>query len=119
MTLAVPAGLVLENVTTTGNPSPRDTPPGVDFPVGFLDYAISNLPIGASTVATVYLEPGHNGQGPERHRGKGSTFWLRPQGLGLTSLRSIQPPAFVSRSTSCGAPLSSIVSQRAVLFGPG
>jgi uncharacterized repeat protein (TIGR01451 family) len=38
VTLVSPDGTEFDDVRTTGNPSPRDTPPGVTFPLGFLSF---------------------------------------------------------------------------------
>lgn len=56
VTLEAPAGVVLENVRATGNPSPDDTPAGVEFPIGFLDFQLAALVPGASSTITLYLE---------------------------------------------------------------
>lgn len=58
VTLAAPAGMTLVGVTTTGNPSPNDSPQGVNFPVGFFDYVIEGVGVGGSAVVNVYPESG-------------------------------------------------------------
>lgn len=56
VTLEAPADVVLENVQATGNPSPDDTPAGVEFPIGFLDFQLAALVPGASSTITLFVE---------------------------------------------------------------
>jgi len=44
--------------TEEGNPSPADTPPGVDFPLGFLGFDITGLVPGQSTILTLEIPQG-------------------------------------------------------------
>lgn len=56
LTLAAPDGRVLSRVCAAGNPSPDDTPPGAQFPLGFVAFALAN---GTSTTTvTLFVESG-------------------------------------------------------------
>jgi len=58
VTLAAPEQTRLVDVEAMDNPSPDDAPHGVDFPVGFLDFRVADVEVGASVTVTVHLEPG-------------------------------------------------------------
>ena len=58
ITLTSPTGTALANVTAINNPSPTDTPSGVQFPVGFVDFNIHGLAVGGSTTLTLTLPAG-------------------------------------------------------------
>ena len=48
----------LSDVASVGNPSPSDTPAGVQWPLGFLDFKVTGIPPGGSTIVTIYLPIG-------------------------------------------------------------
>jgi hypothetical protein len=48
----------LSDVTSVGNPSPSDTPAGVQWPIGFLDFNVTGIPPGGSTIVTIHLPSG-------------------------------------------------------------
>jgi hypothetical protein len=56
ITLAVPSGETLSNTQTNDNPSPSDSPSGVNFPYGFIEFTINNVTVGGATTATLYLD---------------------------------------------------------------
>jgi parallel beta-helix repeat protein len=58
VTLVSPEGTEVQNVTAGGNPSPDDAPPGVEFPVGFFDFAVSGMGVGGSATVTILLPAG-------------------------------------------------------------
>ncbi|MFQ5502255.1 MAG: putative metal-binding motif-containing protein, partial [Phycisphaerae bacterium] len=60
LTVAVPAGMTLANVSSPANPSPATAPAGVTFPLGFLDFEIGNLPPDGTVDVqiTAHLPPG-------------------------------------------------------------
>ena len=58
VTLASPNDTLLANVSAIENPSPSDTPVGVDFPIGFFDFKVRNVTSGGATTVTFYLPPG-------------------------------------------------------------
>jgi hypothetical protein len=58
ITLVSPAGTQLADVTTIDNPSPGDTPPDVDFPVGFVSFNVQGIAPGGATTATLLLPLG-------------------------------------------------------------
>jgi ELWxxDGT repeat protein len=55
VTLASPTGTVLTDVTAVQNPSPNDTPAGVVFPVGHLEFKVEQITAGGATTVTLYL----------------------------------------------------------------
>jgi hypothetical protein len=58
LTLVSPAGTQLVDVTTTANPSPGDTPVGVEFPVGFVTFDVQGVVPGGAATVTLLLPPG-------------------------------------------------------------
>jgi hypothetical protein len=46
----------LSDTQTNDNPSPSDSPSGVDFPYGFIEFTINNVTPGGATSATLYLD---------------------------------------------------------------
>lgn len=48
LTVVVPEGLTLANVTASDNPSPSDAPADVKFPMGFVSFEVRGLQPGAS-----------------------------------------------------------------------
>ena len=58
VTLVSAEGTEIQNTTAGGNPSPADTPTGVEFPVGFFDFALSGMGVGGSTTVTIILPAG-------------------------------------------------------------
>ena len=50
----------LSNVQAKDNPSPGDSPPGVDFPYGFFEFTVNGVTPGGSTTVTIYLPAGAN-----------------------------------------------------------
>ena len=56
VTLEAPAGTMLENVRTSGDPSPGDRPSGFVFPIGFLDFQLVLPSPGASATVSLFLE---------------------------------------------------------------
>jgi hypothetical protein len=60
VTLAVPGGQTVSDAQVKDNPSPPDTPAGVEFPYGFFEFTVNNVPVGGATTATLYLDT----QGP-------------------------------------------------------
>jgi uncharacterized repeat protein (TIGR01451 family) len=58
VTLASPDGTSLSNVQAGGSPSPGNSPPGVDFPYGFFEFAVNGLTPGGATTVTLYLPAG-------------------------------------------------------------
>jgi uncharacterized delta-60 repeat protein len=54
LTLVSPPGTTLFDVAAVSNPSPTDSPAGVDFPLGFLEFTVKGLlPGGAATVELI------------------------------------------------------------------
>ncbi len=58
VTLAGPTGTTLENVTPTGPPDFTTLPAGYVFPIGFLNFGITNLPANGSMILTNFLHLG-------------------------------------------------------------
>jgi hypothetical protein len=58
MILESPEGTCLESVEPVENPSPINTPDGVEFPYGFVRFAVTDIEPGESIVVTLTLEPG-------------------------------------------------------------
>jgi CSLREA domain-containing protein len=58
LSLAVPQGHVLANVQSVPNPSPRDTPFGATFPLGFLRVDVQVPTAGDATIVTITIPPG-------------------------------------------------------------
>lgn len=54
-TLVSPAGTTLVDVSASGNPSPADSIPGVEFPFGFFAFTISGVVPGQSSSVTLLL----------------------------------------------------------------
>lgn len=54
-TLSVPLGLTLANVAAVPNPSPGDTPAGVQFPLGFFSFSVTGLSSGGCSTVTLDL----------------------------------------------------------------
>ncbi len=55
VTLIVPEGVDLSEVTVTSNPSPADTPEDAEFPFGFFDFSIDDLTPGDAVTVTLIL----------------------------------------------------------------
>src|SRR5262249_26838516 len=60
VTLQSPDDTDLVGVTATPNPSPADAPAGVAFPIGFLDFTVDGLTLGAPSTVVIYLPSGQN-----------------------------------------------------------
>jgi hypothetical protein len=58
VTLACPHTAFLSDAAAVGNPSPGDSPPGMQFPYGFFSFMIHDVDPGGSTTMTLYL-PSH------------------------------------------------------------
>lgn len=61
MTLVAPSGVNLEAVILLPNPSPANTPEGLSFPLGFIQFRLTNLPaagVTADVLAILNLAPG-------------------------------------------------------------
>jgi len=58
VTIASPTGESLANVTAISNPSPTDSPQGINFPIGFLKYEVHGVSPGSATIVTLFLPPG-------------------------------------------------------------
>ncbi|MFH2066760.1 MAG: putative metal-binding motif-containing protein [Pseudomonadota bacterium] len=54
------SGTTLSNCQAKGNPSPGDTPLGIDFPYGLFGFTISGVTPGGSTTMTITLPAGAN-----------------------------------------------------------
>jgi hypothetical protein len=50
--------ILFEDVNAIDNPSPGDSPPYTEFPIGFFEFTVSNIPAGGSTTVTILLPPG-------------------------------------------------------------
>jgi hypothetical protein len=48
----------LLDVSAIENPSPADAPVGVNFPIGFMDFQVSDLPPGSATILTILTHSG-------------------------------------------------------------
>jgi hypothetical protein len=55
VTLSALPGIVLENVTPTGPPDFASLPAGCVFPIGFLSFGITNLPVSGAVILTNFL----------------------------------------------------------------
>jgi len=53
------------------NPSPEDTPDGIDFPYGFFNFTVEDVEIGETTTVTIYLP---DGAAPDTYYKYGSTL---------------------------------------------
>jgi uncharacterized delta-60 repeat protein len=58
VTLASPDGTVLSEVAAIANPSPDDSPEGVEFPIGHFEFAVEGLAAGAATTVVIHLPQG-------------------------------------------------------------
>jgi ELWxxDGT repeat protein len=58
VTLESPGGTKLIDVAATKNPSPTNVPPGVSFPIGFLEYEVANVVPGGATTVTITVPTG-------------------------------------------------------------
>jgi Ca2+-binding RTX toxin-like protein len=58
VTFAAPQGQPSANVQAISNPDPATVPPNVDFPLGFFDFNIPQVPLGSSTTLTLFLPQG-------------------------------------------------------------
>jgi hypothetical protein len=52
------SGTTLADVNATGNPSPNDSPPEAEFPIGFFEFVIKDLAPGGHTSVTLLLPSG-------------------------------------------------------------
>ena len=64
-TLASPTGTIIQNVQPVDNPSPINTPEGIEFPFGFVNFIITGSPPGEPVTLHLYL---HESSSP-------STYW--------------------------------------------
>jgi len=55
--LSSPDETSLADVQAIENPSPDDSPSGVEFPIGFLDFTVQRIEPGDSTTVTIFLPP--------------------------------------------------------------
>jgi hypothetical protein len=55
LTIASPPGTELVDVAASGNPSPDDTPPGAEFPAGFVTFAVHGLAPGAAVAVQIIV----------------------------------------------------------------
>lgn len=56
ITLATPSdGSIIKNVQPADNPSPADTPVGIEFPFGFVNFTITGIASGGAASARLYL----------------------------------------------------------------
>jgi hypothetical protein len=58
VTLAVPEGIILADVSNGVEPALLPALSGIGFPLGFLDHQLAGLTPGGATTVTVYLEDG-------------------------------------------------------------
>ncbi|MBI3922624.1 MAG: DUF11 domain-containing protein, partial [Armatimonadetes bacterium] len=58
LTLESPGTTKLQQVKTLANPAPAQTPTGVQFPIGFVQFTVTSLALGSGTTVTVYLPDG-------------------------------------------------------------
>ena len=58
VTFTAPQGQPSANVQAISNPDPATAPPNVDFPLGFFDFNIPQVPLGSSTTLTLFLPQG-------------------------------------------------------------
>jgi hypothetical protein len=58
VTLASPGGTTLQDVSAIGNPSPQNTPGGVDFPVGFVGFKVQGIEAGGGVTVTLFPPAG-------------------------------------------------------------
>jgi len=58
VTIESAPGTILSNVSALENPSPSDSPSGLDFTQGFFNFTITGLAPGASTTVTLYCPAG-------------------------------------------------------------
>ena len=58
ITLESPEGTRIQSVEPMDNPSPVNTPGGVDFPYGFVKFEVTQVLAGGSIEVTMSLEPG-------------------------------------------------------------
>ncbi|MEB3173840.1 MAG: calcium-binding protein, partial [Cyanobacteriota bacterium] len=58
VTFAAPLGQSAVDVQTISNPDPVNTPPNVDFSLGFFDFTIPEITSGSSTTLTLFLPQG-------------------------------------------------------------
>ena len=57
VTLVAPAHTALVNVRAIPNPSSDDAPANIDFPIGFLEFAVHGLAPGEAAAVTLFLPP--------------------------------------------------------------
>ncbi|MFO7908238.1 MAG: PKD domain-containing protein [Pirellulaceae bacterium] len=57
VTVVSPEGTSLTEVAAAENPSPADAPAGYEFPIGFLDFSLNDVALGAATTVTIVLPP--------------------------------------------------------------
>ena len=58
VTIAADPNATLTNVAAVPNPSPGDSPPDTEFPLGHFSFEVHDIPVGGVTAVTVYLPPG-------------------------------------------------------------
>ncbi len=56
VTIVAPEGTELVGVAATDNPSPDDTPPGAEFPAGFLAFEVHGLEIGGAIELQIIVD---------------------------------------------------------------
>ncbi|MCP4935912.1 MAG: DUF11 domain-containing protein [bacterium] len=58
VTIAADPNATLTNVAAIPNPSPGDSPPDSEFPLGHFSFEVHDVPVGGATAVTIYLPPG-------------------------------------------------------------
>ncbi len=58
LSVEAPAGQKISGAQAVNNPSPDDAPGDVDFPVGFLQFSVTDISAGGATTVTLHLPPG-------------------------------------------------------------
>jgi hypothetical protein len=56
VTLAAPDGVALEDVSTTSTAPAGDVPPTTTFPIGFLEYTVTDASVGFATTVVIFWE---------------------------------------------------------------
>ena len=58
VTIVSPAGTILTNVSAVPNPSPGDAPETVEFPLDFIAFTVTGLPVGSPATVTLIMPSG-------------------------------------------------------------